>query len=103
MSSTGADRRGLAQRIEEARHAYRGPFTGTHIQALLENLGYVRADEEDREAFLVFKKDGCRLVPINPAWETVRDNDPIFRCLQRDLGMNRWQLRLRLNQMRKAN
>jgi hypothetical protein len=94
------DRRGFVQRIREARFAYRGPFAGAHVQKVVEDEGYEAVDVGDGESFLMYHKDGCKPIPVNAAWEAIWDNDPIFRCLQRDLGFSRSTLRTRLNEAR---
>jgi hypothetical protein len=100
--SRGADdRRGFVQRIWDARQAYKGPFTGEHVEKAVLAAGYALSYEPDGEGtFLIFRKDGCRPIPVNPAWDWIWDDDPIFRCLQRDLGLSRGKLRTRLNEAR---
>lgn len=100
MSSGANDRRGIVQRIQEARSAYGGPFTGVHVQRVLVGAGYTPAYDEDADTFLVFVKEGCQPVPVNPGWDGIRDDDPTFRCLRRDLGLSRGKLRTLLNQAR---
>lgn len=103
MASGANDRRGLVQRIRDARRAYRGPFTGQHFVDVVSDADYAPAyDDGDGDAFLVFKKPGCRPIPINPDWDAIWDDDPIFRCLQRDLGLSRGELRIRLNRARNS-
>jgi hypothetical protein len=100
LSSGANDRRGFAQRIKEARRAYRGPFTGAHVQTVVEGEGYEAVTVDGSGSFLIYQKDGCKPVPVNADWEAIWDDDPTFRCLQRDLGFSRSKLRTRLNQVR---
>lgn len=93
-------RPGLVRRIRDARSAYKGPFAGAHVRKVVENAGYELAYPEDPEAFLVFKKAGRQAIAVNPSWDEIWDGDPIFRCLQRDLGISHWELRMNLNQAR---
>jgi hypothetical protein len=86
------DHRGIVRRVREARRAYRGPFTGEEVQRVVSAAGYTRPYEAGEDEFLIFEKDGCRPVPINPNWDEIWDDDPIFRCLRRDLGMSRGKL-----------
>ncbi len=102
MASGANDRRGLVQRIRDARHAYKGPFTGKDVVQVVSGADYAPVYEDGSDAFLVFKKPGCRPIPINPDWDAIWDDDPIFRCLQRDLGLSRAELRIRLNQARNS-
>jgi hypothetical protein len=95
------DRRGgFVQRIREARRKSRGPFTGDHVCQVVEEEGYEAIDVDDGESFLIYRKDGCKPVPVNRDWRLIWDRDPIFLCLQRDLGFSRSQLRTRLNEAR---
>lgn len=103
MSSGVNDRRGIVPRVREARRAYRGPFTGEHVKEVVTEAGYAPAYEDDGDAFLVFVKDGCRPIPVNPDWDEIWDNDPTFRCLRRDLGLSRGKLRTRLNEARNSS
>jgi hypothetical protein len=48
----------------------------------------------------MYRRVGCKPVPVDVDWAEVYDDDPIFRCLRRDLGLSRSQLRTRLNQVR---
>lgn len=100
MSSGANDRGGIVRRIREARRAYKGPFTGEHVEKVVSDAGYTTAYENDGDTFLVFTKRGCRPIPVNPAWSAIWDDDPTFRCLQRDLGFSRGKLRTHLNQAR---
>ncbi len=100
MGSGANDHPGFVQRIREARRQSRGPFTGTHVCLVLEEEGYEAIESDDHEAFLVYRKDGCRPVPVNRDWRLVWDRDPTFRCLEKDLGLSRSQLRTRLNEAR---
>jgi hypothetical protein len=100
LASGANDRRGLVQRIKDARRAYRGPFTGADVQKVLEEEGYESAEVDDDESFLVFRKNGRRPVPLNTSWAAIYDDDPTFRCLRRDLGFSRSTLRIRLNRAR---
>lgn len=68
---------------------------------MLKEAGYALAYDPGEEAFAIFVKDGCQPVPVNREWSSVRDGDPISRCLQRDLGLSRADLRTRLNQARR--
>lgn len=99
MGSGANDRRGFVQRIREARHESRGPFTGAHVCRVVEEEGY-RAIEVDDESFLIYRKEGCKPVPVNRDWRLIWDRDPTFLCLQRDLGLSRSRLRTRLNEAR---
>lgn len=101
MSSGPNDRRGFVQRVRDARLAYKGPFTGQHVEEVVLAAGYGR-DEPGEDALLIFHKNGRRPVPVNPAWDWIWDDDPIFRCLQRDLGLTRGGLRIRLNEARQG-
>ena len=94
------DRRGLGRRIRDARRAYRGPFSGLDVKAVLEEEGYKAVDVDEADSFLIFQKDGCKPVPINVEWTGIYDDHAIFRCIRRDLGFTRSQLRIRLNQAR---
>lgn len=100
--SGGAGDRSFVQRVREARRRYRGPFTGADICALLVEEGYEIANDGDGDngAFRLYWRVGSRPVPVDADWSTVYDNDPIFRCLRRDLGFSRAKLRTRLNQVR---
>lgn len=100
MSSGANDRRGFAQRVKRARRAYRGPFTGAHVRKVVEDEGYEAVPVDGDESFLVYRKDGCQPVPVNAGWEAIWDDDPTFRCLQRDLGLSRSKLAARLNRVR---
>lgn len=100
MPSGANDRRGIARRIREARQAYKGPFTGEHVEQVVSEAGYTQAYDDEDGAFRVFKKTGCRPISINPSWAEIWDDDPTFRCLQRDLGFSRSKLRTCLNQAR---
>jgi hypothetical protein len=102
VPSGANDRRGIVRRIREARLAYKGPFTGKHVEKVVSDAGYTQAYGDDDDAFEVFKKPGCRPIPINPSWSDIWDDDPTFRCLQRDLGFSRGKLRICLNQARNA-
>jgi hypothetical protein len=102
VSSGANDRHGFVQRIKEARRAYRGPFTGAHVQKVVEGEGYEAVGVDENESFLIYRKDGCKLVPVNIDWEAIWDDDPTFRCIQRDLGFSRPKLRTRLNQARNS-
>jgi hypothetical protein len=99
VGSGANDRPGFVQRIREARRGSRGPFTGAHVCRVFEEEGY-EAVEVDDDSFLMYRKDGCKPVPVNRGWRLVWDKDPTFRCLQRDLGLSRSQLRTRLNEAR---
>lgn len=103
MASGANDRRGLVQSIREARRAYRGPFNGADIRIAVEGEGYEALNVDEDESFLVYRKDGCKPIPVNADWEAVWDNDPTFRCLQRDLGLSRSRLLRRLNEARRAD
>lgn len=103
MSSGANDRRGIVQRLRDARRTYRGPFNGTHVKEVVCGAGYLPINEGETGAFLMCKKDGCKVVPINTDWEQIWDDDPTFRCLARDLGLSRGELRTRLNQARMAD
>lgn len=96
---SGANDRGFVQRIREARRISRGPFTGAHVCRVVEDEGY-HAIEIEEEAFLIYRKEGRKPVPVNRDWHLIWDRDPIFHCLQRDLGLSRSQLRTRLNEAR---
>lgn|GEM_PF-4028604 len=98
--ASGANGRGLVQRVKDARRAYRGPFSGLDIEQVVRDAGYLPAFEEE-EAFLIFRKAGCKPIPVNPEWREIWDDDPIFRCLQRDLKISRAKLCIRLNQARR--
>jgi hypothetical protein len=100
VASGANDHRGIVHRVREARRAYRGPFTGKDVQKVVSNAGYSPAYETDAAEFLIFVKAGRRPVPVNPNWEAIWDDDPIFRCLRRDLGFSRGKLRTYLNQAR---
>jgi hypothetical protein len=102
VASGANDRRGVAQRIRDARQAYRGPFTGEHVEQVVSGAGYGSAYDGDDDAFRVFRKDGCRPIPVNPDWTAIWDDDPIFRTIQRDLGFSRGTLRMLLNQARNS-
>ncbi len=99
MAGGANDRRGIAQRIRDARQAYRGPFTGEHVERVVSEAGYRPVDEANEDTFRIFRKNGF-LIPVNPDWRTIWDNDPTFRCLQRDLGISRRTLLTLLNQAR---
>lgn len=103
MAGGANDRRGIVHRIREARRAYRGPFTGEHARLVVVEAGYVSLSISEQDAFLIFVKEGRRAIPINPSWTDIWDDDPIFRCLRRDLGLSRAELRTRLNQARLAS
>lgn len=102
MASGANDRRGIVRRVREARRAYRGPFTGKHVQRVVAEAGYATAYTNEQDEFLIFVKKGCRPVPVNPNWDAIWDDDPTFRCLRRDLGFSRGELRTRLNQARNS-
>lgn len=102
MASRGNDHRGFVFRVLEAKMAYKGPFTGRHVEAVLLEAGYSSAFEHDDDSLLIFAKEGCMPVPLNSDWDEMYDNHPTFRCLCRDLGMSRGQLRTRLNEVRMA-
>lgn len=102
MASGAKDRRGLVQRLREARDSYRGPFSGEHVQAVVEDQGYEALEVNSDESFLVYRRDGRRPIPVNVDWQGIWDNDPTFRCIQRDLGMSRSTLRTRLNEARQG-
>jgi hypothetical protein len=100
VASGANDRRGFVQRIREARLAYRGPFCGDDVKKLVEDEGYESVDVDESESFLVYRKDGGKPVPVNADWTAIHDDDPTFRCLQRDLGFSRSKLRTLLNKAR---
>jgi hypothetical protein len=100
MGSGANDRPGFVQRIREARHQSRGPFTGAHVCQVLEEEGYRTIDVDDDESFRLYCKEGCKPVPVNRGWRLIWDRDPTFLCLQRDLGFSRSRLRTRLNEAR---
>lgn len=102
MTSGANDRRSIVHRVREARRAYRGPFTCEHIRKVLADAGYEPAHAHEADEFLVFVKHGCRPIPVNPTWKEIWDDDPIFRCLRRDLGFSPGRLRTHLNQARKS-
>lgn len=101
MSASGADdRRGFVRRIRDARNAYKGPFTGAHVRKVVEDAGYNPANDEEKDAFLIFVKPGCGPIPVNPNWDGVWEDDPIFKCLRRDLRMSGRLLLMNLNRAR---
>lgn len=100
MASGANDRRGLVQRLREARMAYRGPFCGADVRKVVEDAGYESTEADEDDSFLMYRKDGCKPVPVNARWDTIYDDDPTFRCLRRDLGMSRAELRMLLNKAR---
>jgi hypothetical protein len=67
---------------------------------VVSNAGYQAIYRGDGDAFGLFQKAGCRPVPVNPDWTAIWDDDPVFRCLQRDLGLSRRRLLTSLNQAR---
>jgi hypothetical protein len=88
------------QRIRDARRDYRGPFSGIDVSKVLEEAGYqaVKVDDEG-ESFVVYQKDGRKPVPVNTEWDAIYDDDAIFKCLERDLGLSRSSLRTLLNEV----
>jgi hypothetical protein len=101
VSSNGADdRRGLVRGIRDARNAYKGPFTGAHVRKVIEDEGYEAVADEDKDEFLIFVKPGCAPIPVNPNWDQVWENDPVFKCLRRDLRMSHRLLLTNLNRAR---
>lgn len=98
--SGGAGDRSFVQRVRDARRRYRGPFTGADVCALLVEEGYEVANDGDSRAFRIYQRNGCKPVPVDAGWPQIYDDDAIFRCLRRDLGFSRAQLRTRLNQVR---
>lgn len=102
MASGANDRRGFVQRIREARGAYRGPFSGEHVRQVVDAAGYSPMNDGEERAFVMFMKSGRKPVPINPSWQSIYCDDPVFNCLRRDLGLSRGTLRTRLNQARQG-
>jgi hypothetical protein len=103
MSSGGSsDRRGMLQRLREARSAYKGPFTGRHVRELLEGGGYASLNFGEPESLVIYQKDGCQPVPFDVDCPAIYFGDATFECLRRDLGMTRATLRTRLNQVRQG-
>jgi hypothetical protein len=100
VSGGAGDRTSFVRGVREARRRYKGPFSGAHVCALLSEEGYVVANDGDEEAFRLYRKDGCKTVPVNESWTGIYDDDPIFNCLRRDLDLTRGKLRTRLNQIR---
>lgn len=100
MGSGANDRGGFVQRLREARRESRGPFTGAHVCRVVEEEGYRAIEVYDEDSFLIYRKDGCKPVPVNKDRRLIWDRDPTFLCLQRDLGLSRSQLRTRLNEAR---
>jgi len=101
VSASGADdRRGFARRIQDARNAYKGPFTGAHVRKVVEDAGYAPANDEGKDEFLIFVRPGCCPIPVNPNWDGVWEGDPIFKCLRRDLRMSNRRLLMNLNRAR---
>jgi hypothetical protein len=100
VASGANDRRGFVRRVLDARNKYRGPFCGKDIQRAVEAEGFEAVEIEDGGSFLIFTKDGCNPVPVNPDWEQIYDDDPTFRCIQRDLGISQARLRSLLNKAR---
>jgi hypothetical protein len=100
VESGSNDRHGFVQRILEARRQSRGPFTGAHVCQVVEDEGYTAVEVEDGNSFAIYRKEGCKPVPVNPDWRFIWDRDPTFLCLQRDLGFSRSRLRTRLNEAR---
>lgn len=94
--------RSFVQRVRDARQRYRGPFTGADVCALLTEEGYEVANDGEEGAFRIYRRQGCKPVPVDVDWPQIYDDDPIFRCLRRDLGLSRPKLRTRLNQMRRV-
>jgi hypothetical protein len=100
VASGANDRRAFVQRILEARQAYQGPFCGADVKKVVEEEGYETVQVDESDSFLMYRKDGRKPVPVNGSWDAIYDDDPTFRCLQRDLGFSRSKLRTRLNEAR---
>jgi hypothetical protein len=94
------DRRGFVRRIQDARKAYKGPFTGAHVCEVVEDAGYKATNEANDDEFLIFVKEGQRAIPVNPSWESIWADDPIFKCISRDLGHSQRKLLMGLNRAR---
>jgi len=54
--------------------------------AVLEALGWTPEQPTRSDEFQIWRRlDGDARVPVNPEWGTFWEDDPIFRCLCRDL------------------
>jgi hypothetical protein len=68
----------------------RGPFSGADAERLLVADGWTPEAPRSSDQLSVFRhpdRPGA-LVTINPAWEEFWEDDPIFNCLARDLGLD---------------
>lgn len=63
-------------------------------------MGYTAKGGEHGE-FLEYSRDGCRGIPVNPDWDSIWADDPIFNCIRRDLGTSKRKLLEALNRAKR--
>jgi hypothetical protein len=69
--------------------APRGPFDGAMVVALLEAQGWTPEQPTRSDEFQIWRLMGGETrVPVNPDWREFWEDDPIFRCLCRDLDLS---------------
>ena len=62
---------------------------------VLREQGYTAEERSDRDEMLIFTRpDRSRVVPVDPEWQGIRADDPIFNCLRRDLDVSAGRLLL---------
>ncbi len=75
----------------------KGPFRRAQIERVLRSRGYECLSAEEGE-FTVFEHPLTkRRVPVNPDWKPFFFDDPVFRVLCRDTGMEPNQLAAKLS------
>ena len=69
-----------------------GPFNGATVMRVLEEQGWMPEETASDEWMVWRHPSSTDRVTINPHWESFWEDDPIFRCLCRDLGLSAEQL-----------